>query len=227
MNLKPPKTDEASQNLEQARAHLQLSCDLYKKQHEDGLYFLHEHPHDARSWSEPCIEELLQLPGTVWIRTDLCETGLTVNDQVSGQELPARKTTGWITNSPCIAEELSGFQCRNRGDGTGETHRHGQIIGGSAITRPTEEYRPALVAAILRGLRRQLQADGLGTLSSLEPGATGHDNEAVDDDDVARFYDDLTGEMLDPAQVRRARQDEIEFLNSLHSTVPKSTHSSE
>eukprot|EP00973_Karenia_brevis_P065652 9126060-Karenia_brevis.AAC.1 len=53
--------------------------------------------------------------------------------EIEGVEYPARKTTGWTTNSRCIAEELAQFQCRNRTTKlTGEYHEHGQLIRGRA-----------------------------------------------------------------------------------------------
>ena len=69
------------------------------------------------------------------------------------------------------------------------------------------------MAAILRGLRRQLHADRKMSISSLEPGVTGHDEEEVPEDAVEQFYDDVSGGLPPADQVRKARQAELEFLS--------------
>ena len=87
---------------------------------------------------------------------DQCETDQYIVVDENVKEL-VRKTTGWLTNSRCIAEELAAFQCRNRFGQ--DFHKHGVIQGGRKRTERTGEYTPRLVAAILRGFRRQLQED--------------------------------------------------------------------
>ena len=125
--------------------------------------------------------------------------------------------TGWITTSRCIADELARFQCRNRRGGLDRAggapgHEHGHLISGRA--KAAEVYPPRLVAAILSGLRRQLQEDGKMSVSALEPGAHGHDEESVPEEDVEKFYDDISGKLLPTKLVREARLEEIKFLQS-------------
>ena len=57
--------------------------------------------------------KLLARENALFVRNDQCETGTVVRDS-TGAERPVRKTTGWVTNSPRIAEALDQFQCRNR-----------------------------------------------------------------------------------------------------------------
>eukprot|EP00973_Karenia_brevis_P037723 5204519-Karenia_brevis.AAC.1 len=78
------------------------------------------------------------------MKNDQCESGMTV--EIDGVEYPARKTTGWMSNSREVAHELAKFQCRNRTTKwTGEYHEHGQLISGRA--KQCSGYRPKLVAA--------------------------------------------------------------------------------
>ena len=196
------------ERMEKARRHLNISCQMYNRQFDEGRHFLHEHPHGARSWQEQCIIDLTARDGVYWVRNDQCETGQTAKAVSGAGILPARKTTGWLTDVKYIAEALAKFQCRNRGEGY---HEHAHLISGRA--KGTEEYQPILVAAVLRGLRRQLQEEGILSLNALEPGATGHDVESIPEEDVEKFYDDSSGEMLPAVAVRKARREEIDFLN--------------
>eukprot|EP00971_Amphidinium_carterae_P113479 2248307-Amphidinium_carterae.1 len=149
---------------------------------------------------------------------DQCETGQGL-DMPDGSRVLARKTTGWITNSKCIADELSNFQCRNRSGGSRHDHMH--LIGGKA--KFTAAYTMMLVTAVLRGLREQMEQDGKMSVNSLEPGATGHDETEYPEEDVAEFYDDVSGELLPTAGVRQARKEELEFLQSfpVYQKVPE------
>ena len=127
--------------------------------------------------------------------------------------------TGWITTSRCIADELARFQCRNRRGGLHRAggaagHEHGHLISGRAKAAAAEVYPSRLVATILRGLRRQLQEDGKMSVSALEPGAHGHDEESVPEEGVEKFYDDISGKLLPKKLVREARLEEIKFLQS-------------
>ncbi len=197
------------ERLKRGRDHLDCCCQMYHGQLDDGNYFLHEHPHAASSWQEECVQGVLARHGVYWVRNDQCEAGLVVKD------LPARKTTGWMTNSKMIADELAEFQCRNRAVSPAEErHEHGEIIGGKKISEPAGEYPDLLVGRVLRGFRRQLQLDGTLSLNALEPGYHGHEEVEIDEDDLAKFDDDVTGKLLPTHLVRAARREEIKFLYS-------------
>ena len=43
---------------------------------------------------------------------------------------------------------------------------------------------------------------------------TGRDDEPIDEEENAKFYDDVTGKLLPGHLVRAGRQEEIKFLNS-------------
>ena len=60
--------------------------------------------------------------------------------------------------------------------------------------RKTQIHQPVVTTAVLRGFRKQLQCDGQLSLSSLDPGVTGHDNESISEEDTAKFWDDISGQ---------------------------------
>ena len=49
---------------------------------------------------------------------------------------------------------------------------------------------------------------------SVGPNFTGHDDEPIDDENIAKFHDDVTVNMLPGDLVRAARQEEIKSLNT-------------
>ena len=48
-----------------ALVHLNFCIDLYREQHENGRYFVHEHPASATSWQTDRMEALCRVPGIV------------------------------------------------------------------------------------------------------------------------------------------------------------------
>ena len=113
--------------------HLAFCMKVYAWQHAEGRLFLHEHPHGAWSWKEPCVVDVLELEGVMAVVGDQCMFGQMVEGQF------ARKRTRWMTNCLAIAKELA-IPC----DGY---HEHINLFGGRA--KQTEKCSPRLVAAIL------------------------------------------------------------------------------
>jgi hypothetical protein len=81
--------------------HLKFVCHLYAKQVKTGRYFLHEHPAQADSWTESCIEEVLKLEGVNTVVMHQCQLG-----QCDEAGRPVKKLTKWMSNSPCILDKL-------------------------------------------------------------------------------------------------------------------------
>ena len=48
---------EKDHELHRARVHMQFVCRLYKLQHDEGRYFLHEHCQSELPWRKDCVEE--------------------------------------------------------------------------------------------------------------------------------------------------------------------------
>ncbi|CAK0871008.1 unnamed protein product [Prorocentrum cordatum] len=129
------------------------------------------------------------------------------------QHVKAGRATEWLTNSGCIAEELTKLQGGDREN----------AINSIVNMSPMVESKPAIVAAVLRGLRRQLQQDGAVSINALEPGITGHDTQEWGEDGLEQFFDELTGERLNSRDVREAKVKEIEFLRTfpVYEKVPE------
>lgn len=96
---------EVAQRLEHVRRHLKFCAKLYKMQIDGGRYFLHEHLQSATSWGEDCIKKLLQEQGVQRVIGDQCMYGL--KSKEGGRIGAARKSIGFLTNSPCVAKRLS------------------------------------------------------------------------------------------------------------------------
>ena len=113
-----------------------------------GRYFIFEHPEGASSWSEPCVQRLLRLPGMEVTVADQCQFSLVTNGP-SGEPRPALKPTRFASNSWLLLEELT-RRCAHE-------HDHQPLIGGRATA--AAEYPPDLCHAICCGFVRQKQYD--------------------------------------------------------------------
>lgn len=51
--------DTVREQLEYGIRHIEFALELCRIQIRNGLYFLHEHPHQASSWDLPCVRQLL------------------------------------------------------------------------------------------------------------------------------------------------------------------------
>ena len=103
-----------------------------------------------------------------------------------------------------------GKKCPNRFcPKSSPVHIHQPLIGGRA--RATESYPERLCIAILRALRQSMRSVGL--LGAMEDGY--HVDEPEVSVEVEKYYDDITGALLEPDLVRKARAEEVEFLERL------------
>ena len=91
--------------------HLRFCISLYREQMRGGRYFLHEHPDFAKSWGLAEMVQLLQRPDVIRTSGDMCAHGMKATD-AAGEGL-VLKPTGWATNSPYIAAEVSA-RCSSR-----------------------------------------------------------------------------------------------------------------
>ena len=60
-NLSKHKRSHADwdRRMREAEKHIRFCIELYKLQMKGRRFFLHEHPHAATSWQEPCIQSIL------------------------------------------------------------------------------------------------------------------------------------------------------------------------
>ena len=230
LNMMRSKDVEAMERAKVAAiVHLEFVAQLYADQIARGLYFLHEHPLRATSWTVDSIADLLKRPDVIRVHGDQCQYGAEVRTGPHAGR-PILKPTGFMTNAPAVARALS-LKCQ--GD-FGECSRakggqHHSCSGRHA--REAQQYSRELCRAMLRGVRDQLREDSL-----LKDGCYGI--QAPDEDaEVERnlrgpaqgysgkFLDDLTGQVLRDDLVREARAKELEFFHSkgVWLKVPKTT----
>ena len=130
------------------REHLKFCMLLYRIQHENGMYFLHEHPHSATSWGMPEVKEILGLEGVEMVKGDMCAFGM-YQDTEDGRKL-VMKPTGFMTNAKELGRELN-VQC----DGQ---HKHVTLVNGRA--KKAQVYPDELCFSIITGLLKQMKRDG-------------------------------------------------------------------
>ena len=94
---------------------------------------------------------MAQIKDILFVKADQCEFGKTVKEK--GKEHLIQKTTGFLTNSPEIAKELS-RRCSGN-------HQHLQLKGGN-LTKQAQVYPPELCKAICRGAAREFSFRGMG-----------------------------------------------------------------
>lgn len=225
--------EEIKQRMDYGRKHLEFCLKLYDIQWREGRYFLHEHPQNAKSWQERKVKKFMENNGAQKVTGDQCMYGLKTRqgDHVG----PARKSTIFMTNSPCIAQSLS-RRCPN----TTNTmiHQHIRLEGGR--TRAAQIYPPELCKAICEGFKAQLEADRKGQFLLAEIQQDGNNNggdmvnasrelkgryETVVEDNSEEMdtaWGDVSGAELNPAAVRAARAEEIEYVHkmNLYAKVP-------
>ena len=200
---------------------------LYELQWREGRYFLHEYPETASSWKDESVMKMLERQGVVRVVGDQCRFGFTSSD--GQREGPARKRTGFMTNSPCTAKK-SNVHCPNRKGQ--EVHNHVILINGRA--KAAQVYPPKLCRAVCEGLMEQFEADRKGQFLfanvNLDVNVDSKDlmDEAkkleprcptVGEDDQPQFgtaWDDVSGAGLDPQPVRLARREEIEYVRKMN-----------
>ena len=122
---------ERERRLKAARRHLRFCVRIYKIQAENYRYFVHEQPAQAKSWKEPEMQKMIRKEKNILTQLDQCRYGLWIKDK-HGKVL-AKKPTKFLTNSPCIAEQLA-----RRCTGV-ERHpggRHASLFDGVAKQAP-------------------------------------------------------------------------------------------
>ena len=209
--------------LVEAKLHMDFVCELYAIQHEAGRYFVHEHPAMATSWALPCVRRILMLPGVMRTRMDQCQYG--ARDE---EGAPVRKPTDFVTNSGYICQNLTkvcqgrhGY-CRGNKSSEGMRHRpcEGKVAKKAAI------YPQELCRAVLRGLAKQLRADGMtvnGEVGMMKPTVREmvhmmqqEDAYVLITDDgkppSGKYKDDMSGQVLLDSLVHEAMDKELGYF---------------
>ena len=207
------------QRLKEGREKLKIAIKYYNDRRAKGRYFLHEHPAHATSWKEPEMIRLMEQEDVYVVEGPMSRWGMKSKD-ASGIGY-ARKPTRWGTNCEVLARILE-KECPNK---EGKTwHRHVMVLNGRA--KAAQVYPPALVAAILKGIREHMKVDGeikdlgnlnVGAIPDEEPDCAeecfeGWFPEQKDEED--RIYvDDITGVQLPTNEVLKARDEELGWIH--------------
>ena len=220
--LTDQKRDPAvvEQELELARSRVRTACGYYRRQYDEGRFFLHEHPKPSGSWDMPEVREIANLPGVFLVESTMCHWSMTIPGRED--EGYVRKPTYWLTNSKEIAMTLDHVCGRD----SPVMHRHVQLIGG--IAKHAQVYPVRLVKAVLQGLRRQLMNDGhLSSFEATETGPSPHEelwdtNQFAEEEE--QFWDAAAGTLLDSKLVHNARAEELSWVKSegIYKRVPLS-----
>ena len=155
-NVTKMNPTDLREKIREGMQHLLFCVELYKIQIQNNRYFLHEHPWGAWSWKIPEIVSLLQTPSVEAVKGHMCTQGMYIHDD-KGEAL-AFKPTGWMSNSPCILEQLN-RQCTNLSNNPEHYHRHADLQCSRASKAAI--YPEQLCYSILRDLRAQMKSLGL------------------------------------------------------------------
>ena len=110
-----------------------------------GRLFLHEHPEQASSWTELCIQKMLSREGVFVVEMDQCQF-----DQKDQDGRPIRKPTRWMSNSLDILGKLD-KRCGRR-DGTCSATNSAHTTCNGKTAKQAAIYPFQLCKAILECL---------------------------------------------------------------------------
>ena len=151
---------------------------------------------------------LTECEEVLYVRGDMCRQGLPGTGKQG--TAPVKKSTGWLTNSPCIADKV-GVQCLNTQLHPEEQHRHVHLLGGR--DKHAEKYTRELCRAILEGLKDQMREDGI--IGELAEGTTCEEKDWSGDWEEEEAWDDVTGKKLQPKEVKKARSTELQYCEDM------------
>ena len=205
--------EETADRLEVDRRYLHTSVRAYRKQHAEGRLFLHEHSESATSW-DPEIIALQIIPGVFTVCGPMCSWNMRTED--ANRSGLVYKRTKWVTNSPGMARLLA-QGCKSR-SGSGY-HVHIDLFNG--VAKQAACHPPELIAGVLRELKGHLV--GTCAIGAVEMRAAGPEptqenwNEWSDEtwNDVATFFDNISGEQLPTDKVLDARCEELRWCHDI------------
>ena len=221
-NLSRAKRDPVivQAELEAGRVHLAFSMRLYMMQIEAGRFFVHEHPHDAASWSGEVVMKVASIPGAETAVVDMCAYGMRVDTgPVQG---PARKRTRIMSNSHEVIKRIA-RTCPNESREESKHHVHVPLEQGRA--KRCQVYPREFSRKICEGIAAEKKLRRLGLVSmelmdidDLEVDvAKGHEaSQDLHEQGLTQAFDDQSGERLLPDMVRKARKEEMDYFRSMN-----------
>lgn len=199
------------QRLRQAVMHVDFCVRLYKFQMAQGLYFLHEHLAGASSWRLPSVELMSRSPIVGSVVSHMCAFGMVSRDD-QGQLGPVYKPTRFLSNSASILRRVD-KQCPG-------CPEHVPLLAGRAAQAAI--YLRKLCKCVCAGLKEQLELD----YSNLVTIPVKDSKEKVDIDELwgidsvdwkgdMKYWDDVSGKILDGKLVEEARMEDIKEAEAM------------
>ena len=104
LNYPKMNPEKVKQLVEYGVKRLEFCMRLCRIQHENGLYFLFEHPASATSWDNRMVKRLMGTPGVERVVGHMCQFDMKQKDN-DGVGM-VKKPTGFLTNAHGIARRL-------------------------------------------------------------------------------------------------------------------------
>ena len=145
-------SEHVRRRMKHARVHFRFASQILCFQHALGRHFVHEHPAEARSWSEPCPQHVLKRTGAKLLTVDQCQYGLKCGSS-DDEVLPVRTRTAFLTQCQAMGVTLC-WRC--------DCSRRRVPIDGSTMSKEMREYPAGLVKANVDGVKLQLYCDPNG-----------------------------------------------------------------
>ena len=180
---------------------------MYKLQHDEGRYFLHEHCQCELPWRKDCVEEIQEMTGAKLMPVRRGNCNLPSNE----------KPTVMVTNCPAIAftlEVSAKARLQNkrysehleRNEHKSIQYLHEDISCGIRLQHKWSRQHKYLLASVDV---KNPQVNFNDLENSVPP-------EESNDELLDQAWDDHTGESLDAKKVKEARQLEMEYYVKMH-----------
>ena len=196
---------------------MQFVCRMYKLQHEEGRYFLHEHCESEWPWRKKCVEEIQEMTGANMMSVSQGSCSLPSIRREKNVELN-EKPAVMVTNCPAIAF----FTLRISAKARLLNKRYPEHLERNEH-KSIEDLREDVSCGIqLQHKWSRQHKYLLASVDAKNPQATFNDlensvpPEESNDDLLDQAWDDHTGASLDAKKVKEARQLEMEYYDKLH-----------
>ena len=207
---------------------------MCRLQREKNRLWLFEHPHAVRPWMTEAAEDILELPGVMFVDFDFCKFGMK-STGMYGEGL-VKQMTEVMTNSIKLAKRLAKAQRRN-------DHRHIPSVNFRA--GPCQEYTDEFCDELCGVVKEEICGkQGLVQCSSLTTILTAmHQEDAVSPSSVLSglskaylhphcelggytqlyhgmgFHDDFYGRPLGKEKAIAARKFELYFVKRMEDSL--------
>lgn len=222
-----PRQEQAvvEQKMKEGIQHMAFAVLLCLRQAKAGRKFVLEHPAGATSWQLALTNKLFFVKNGARVNFDFCTAGMSMRG-LDGINMPVKKRTGIMTNSPGLVKELRQRQCPR-------DHQHLVLQGGKAheCRIYPEEFCELVCKAVMREKNKTSECSGLlerisaidaevtditEEINALMPHPHKDEEEAVQMYQEFDFIDDVSGKPLQHALAIKARKLEMEFFRKMH-----------